>query len=224
MEGPEVSVEGVCFDNQVHVIQVTDKVLFPGPFPVEAGHTQPSRLPDTKVNQIRATTRDAVRALALNNCAFHAELKVTSAGPKIVEIGARLGGDRIATHLTPLSTGVNLLRAAIVIAMGQRPDLASDRARGSAIRYFLAPSTGIIEQIDGLDKLSALPGLELLYPGSERDGPLGPGFVIGEISSSLDRYGHVLFSGNDAIQASERARIAASLIQFHFQKQADRCA
>jgi biotin carboxylase len=224
MEGPEVSVEGACFDNQVHVIQVTDKMLFPGAFPVEAGHSQPSRLPDETVQQIRATTQDAVRALGLNNCAFHAELKVTSSGPKIVEIGARLGGDRIATHLTPLSTGVNLLRAAIMIAMGEKPNLASDRARGSAVRYFMAPSTGIIESIKGLDKVSALPGLELLYPASERDGTLGPGFAIGEICSSLDRYGHVLFSGDNAIQASERADYAASLVQFQFLKQADRCA
>jgi biotin carboxylase len=224
MDGPEVSVEGACFENQVHVIQVTDKVLFPGAFPVEAGHTQPSRLADGTVQQIRTTTQDAVHALALNNCAFHAELKVTSAGPKIVEIGARLGGDRIATHLTPLSTGVNLLRAAITIAIGEKPDLASDRARGSAVRYFVAPSRGIIERIIGLDRVSALPGLELLYPASERDGALGPGFVVGEICSSLDRYGHVLFSGNDATQAAERADYAASLIQFQFSQLADRCA
>lgn len=216
MDGPEVSVEGVCCREHVHVVQVTDKLLFPGPFPVEAGHTQPSRLPAPTVARIRAATEAAVCALRLSACAFHAELMVTRYGPKIVEIGARLGGDRIATHLTPLSTGVNLLRAAIMIAMGQDPDITPKRARGAAIRYFHAAGSGTVETVEGLDEIPSLPGLELLYAASERDGPLRPGFVIGEVRSSLDRYGHVVFSGDDATQAAGRAERTASLVKFRF--------
>jgi len=216
MDGPEVSVEGVCCGGRVHVIQVTDKLLFPGAFPVEAGHIQPSRLPAATVTQIRAVTETSVRALGLNDCAFHAELKITPGGPKIVEIGARLGGDRISTHLTPLSTGVNLVRATIQIAVGEDPDLVPSMARGAVVRYFHAADCGTVERVEGLDEISSLPGLELLYAASERDGPLRPGFVIGEIRSSLDRYGHVLFSGDSAAQASERAEQAASMVKFRF--------
>lgn len=216
MTGAEVSVEGACCDKQVHVVQVTDKLLFPGTFPVEAGHTQPSRLPAATVAQIRATTETGVRALGLTDCAFHAELKITDDGPKIVEIGARLGGDRIATHLTPLSTGVNMVRAAIQIAMGETPDLAPRFTRGAAIRYFHAQVSGTVESIEGLNELSSLPGLELLFAASERDGLLRSGFVVREIHSSLDRYGYVLFSGEDAEEATARADHAASLVKFHF--------
>jgi hypothetical protein len=143
-------------------------------------------------------------------------LKITPGGPKIVEIGARLGGDRISTHLTPLSTGVNLVRAAIQIAVGLEPDIVPSMARGAAVRYFHAADCGTVERVEGLDEISSLPGLELLYAASERDGPLRPGFVIGEIRSSLDRYGHVLFSGDSAVQASERAEQAASMVKFRF--------
>jgi biotin carboxylase len=216
MDGPEVSVEGVCRDGQVHVIQVTDKLLFPGAFPVEAGHIQPSRLSATTVAQIKAATENGVLVLGFNHCAFHAELKVTRDGPKIVEIGARLGGDRISTHLTPLSTGVNLVRAAIQIAVGENPYLVPSKSRGAAVRYFHADKCGAVERIEGLDKLPSLPGLELLYAESERDGPLKPGFEIGEICSSLDRYGYVLFSGDSANQAAERAEQAASMVKFYF--------
>jgi biotin carboxylase len=216
MDGSEVSVEGVCSDGRVHIIQVTDKILIPGAFPVEAGHTQPSRLPATTVAQIRAATENGVHALGFDSCAFHAELKITRTGTKIVEIGARLGGDRISTHLTPLSTGVNLVRATIQIAIGQEPNIMPNRERGAAVRYFHADECGTVERIEGLDKLLYLPGLELLYAESERDGPLEPGFEIGEIRSSLDRYGHVLFSGDSADQAAERAEQAASMVKFHF--------
>ena len=87
MDGPEVSVEGVCCGESIHVVQVTDKMLFPGAFPVEAGHSQPSLLPEETVAQIRATAGAGVRALGLADCAFHAELKITAGGPKVVEIG-----------------------------------------------------------------------------------------------------------------------------------------
>jgi len=221
MDGPEVSVEGVCVGEKVHVIQVTDKVLFPGAYPVEAGHSQPSRLPAMIVAQIRDVTERGVSALGFTSCAFHAELKITTGGPKIVEIGARLGGDRISTHLTPLSTGVNLVRAAIQVAVGREPNLVLSAQRGAAVRYFHTSSCGTVERIEGLESVSSLPGLELLYAASERDGPLQPGFVVGEIRSSLDRYGHAVFSGDDATQAIERAEQAISMVKFCFAPKSD---
>jgi len=220
MEGDEVSVEGACWGREIRVVQVTDKLLFPGVFPVEAGHSQPSRLAEASVASIRATAEAAVRALELTDSAFHAELKMTRGGPKIVEIGARLGGDRIATHLTPLSTGVDLLKAAISIAVGQAPDLSPARACGAAVRYFHASRCGTIERVEGLDEVQTMPGLELLYSASERDGPLRPGLVVGEIRSSLDRYGHAIFSGDDAAQAFARAEQAARTVRFHFRPSA----
>ena len=216
IDGPEVSVEGVCFGDRVRVVQVTDKLLFPGPYPVEAGHTQPSRLPEAIVAKIRVVTELGVRALELSDCAFHAELRIARDEPKIVEIGARLGGDRIATHLTPLSTGVNLVRSAIEVAVGKKPDTVPTIARGAAVRYFQVDGCGTVESIEGLDKISSMPGFELLYAASERDGPLRPGLVLGEIRSSLDRYGHVLFSGDNADQASQRVEQATSIIKIRF--------
>jgi len=216
MKGPEVSVEGACCGDSVHVVQVTDKAVFPGPYPVEAGHSQPSQLPPETVSRIRDVTKAGVIALGLSNCVFHAELKITSEGPKVVEIGARLGGDRISTHLTPLSTGVNLVRAAIQIAIGEIPSFTPSLARGAAVRYFKAPKLGVIKKVEGLDAIASMTGLELLYPESERDGPLQPGFQIGEICSSLDRYGHVIFSGANAPEAVARCENAASLVRFCF--------
>jgi biotin carboxylase len=214
MEGEEVSVEGASCGDGVHIVQVTDKLVFRGAFPVEAGHSQPSGLPASTVEEIGRVTEAGVRALGLENCAFHAELKITASGPKIVEIGARLGGDRIATHLTPLSTGVNMVRAAIQIALGETPDLTPTISRGSAIRYFHADACGRAESIEGLDQVARLPGVELLYAESERDGPLVPGFQIPEIRSSLDRYGHVIFSGESAAEACARADQAISMVKF----------
>lgn len=215
MEGPEVSVEGACPGRHIHVVQVTDKLVLDGGFPVETGHSQPSQLAPGVLDEIVRVTEVGVRVLGLSDCTFHAELKVTKSGPKIVEIGARLGGDRVATHLTPLSTGVNLVRSAIQIALGESAELSPTIRRGSAIRYFHAKGCGKLDRVEGMDSISALPGLELLYGASERDGALRPGLVIGEIRSSLDRYGHVIFSGVDAAEACSRADRAVAMLRFH---------
>jgi len=215
IEGPEVSVEGCCVGPQPHIVQITDKLLFPGPNPVEAGHTQPSRLPLAVQDRIRQVTLEGIRALGFADCGFHAELKVAVDGPKLIEIAARLGGDRISTHLTPLSTGVNLVRAVIELALGRRPGLRSTHSHGAAIRYFQPPGSGLLDRVDGLDALAGLPHVEHLSLQTERGEPLGPGLRLGPVHSSLDRYGYVVFSGTDADAAAGRAEAAVRSVSFH---------
>lgn len=214
LSGPEVSVEGCCVGREPRIVQITDKMLFPGPVPVEAGHTQPSRLSPESQRGIRRATIAGVRALGLQDCGFHAELKVTSAGARVIEIAARLGGDFIATHLTPLSTGINLVKAVIDLALGTEPSLEATRRRGSAIRYFQLPGVGLLEQADGLGKLTRFEGLEHLSTRTERGEPLQPGLRVSPVLSSLDRFGYVVFGGQDANDAARRADAAVSSVSF----------
>lgn len=46
---------------------------------------------------------------------------------RIIEIGARMGGDFIGSDLVHMSTGVDFVRAVIQIALGEEPDLVPDR-------------------------------------------------------------------------------------------------
>lgn len=216
LEGEEISVEGFCADGKITIVGITDKEVFAGPYPVESGHSQPSHFQGATKRAIHEAVIAGIRALGLNWTTFHAELKVTANGPRLIEIGPRLGGDRISTHLTPLSTGVNLVRCGVLLALGEQPGKYVPGSRGAAIKYFHAGRTGVLEGVAGLRALYAMPGLELLYPGSERDGALGPGFAIGAVRSSLDRYGHVVFSGSDRNEAMSRADAALSAVRFEF--------
>src|SRR5260221_6191304 len=103
MEGPEVSVEGCCFEGRIHIVRITDKLVYAGSSPVEAGHTQGSRRPADVQRGIHACAVAGIRALAMDNCGFHAEIKACRGGPPIIGIAARLGGDPLAPHLPPRS-------------------------------------------------------------------------------------------------------------------------
>lgn len=136
MEGPEVSVETLSFDGHTHIIAITDKVTTGSPEFVEMGHSIPSQLSiDTKL-QIEKVVIAAIKAVGINNGPSHTEIIITKDGPKVVELGARLGGDNITTHLVPFATGVDMVEACIEIAFGNNPVLNKRISMGSAIRYF----------------------------------------------------------------------------------------
>lgn len=194
MEGPEVSVETLALNGNVHIIQITDKLTTGAPYFVEMGHSQPSQLSEEMKDQIRQVTIAANKAIGILNGPSHTEIKITNDGPKIVELGARLGGDCITTHLVPLSTGVDMVECSIRIALGEKPQLNPRWNKGSAIRY-LKTETGRVREIRGVKKAEAIPGViqvTIVHGINEQ---------IGEIKSSVDRVGFVIAQGEKASEA-----------------------
>lgn len=194
MQGPEVSVEVVVWQGEVHILQITDKLTTGAPRFVEMGHTQPSRLDTDTQEKIRDLTCRAVKAIGIENGPAHVEIMVTATGPKMVELGARMGGDCITTHLVPLSTGVDMIKATIDICLGQTPDLTPKWYRGSAIRYLEVPC-GFITAIENVEAARAVPGVqEIAFTAKVGD-------YAGGIYSSADRIGFIIADGEDAEKA-----------------------
>lgn len=194
MQGPEVSVETLTVDGICHVIQITDKLTTGAPYFVEMGHSQPTCHDAATAEKIRQVAIAANRAVGITNGPSHTEIIVTAEGPKIVELGARLGGDCITTHLVPLSTGVDMVECCIRIALGQQPQLASRLQKGSAIRYF-SQKPGLVKAIDGLEKARRLPGIRQISIVH------GVGQQVESINSSGTRMGFVIAQAGDAAEA-----------------------
>ena len=135
MIGPEVSVEVIVLDGKPHILQITDKLTTGAPHFVEMGHNQPSSHGKDIVEEIKSTTENAIKCLKVTGGPVHAELKITENGIKVVELGARLGGDHISTELVSLSTGIDLVEATINWALGEDVDIKQKISAYSAIRY-----------------------------------------------------------------------------------------
>src|SRR5207249_7492479 len=95
VEGPEYSVEGFMDGGSVRVACITSKFLGPEPHFVEAGHVVPGSISEPERRRVVAYVGRVVAALRLDRGPFHAELRCTPHGPLLIEIAARLGGDRI---------------------------------------------------------------------------------------------------------------------------------
>ena len=148
MKGPEVSVETLSINGECHVIQITDKLTTGAPHFVEMAHSQPTRHSQKIIEQISKIAKAANKAIGIENGPSHTEIIVTTEGPKVVELGARLGGDNITTHLVPFSTGINMVECCIKIALGETIEIIPKWNRGSAIRYF-QQKAGIIKKYQG---------------------------------------------------------------------------
>jgi biotin carboxylase len=124
LDGPEVSVECVVDADGVHAVAVTRKDLGPEPFFEEVGHVVAPGEPLPEQDAVLAVTRAAHAALGVTVGATHTELRLTSTGPRVVELALRTGGDLIP-RLVRLATGVDLTVAAAAAALGQRTRLAA---------------------------------------------------------------------------------------------------
>lgn len=197
LDGEEVSVEVMVVDGEVNILQITDKLTTGAPYFVEMGHSQPSRLDLNIQNQIKDVAERACKAIGINKGPAHVEMKVTSQyGPKMIELGARMGGDNITTHLVPLSTGIDMVECTIKIALGETVDVTPTLNCGSAIRYFEAPF-GQIESIEGVEealKIEGVKQISLTKNIGEKSTP---------IHCSNDRIGFVIVQAETTEKAVE---------------------
>ena len=198
IEGPEFSIEIIVWNGKVNVLTVTDKKTTGAPHFVELGHNQPSCYSAEVVKTLKAAAVAGVKALGVNNCACHAEAKLMDGKAYLMEIGARLGGDFISTELTHLSTGIDMVAAAINVALGVEPDLnPKEEPKGVCIRYF-CPKPGKLVSISNVDVLKK----EHVY---ESDIYVKPGDEIPKVTSSLCRSGHIIVTEETPQKAVELA-------------------
>jgi biotin carboxylase len=141
LDGPEVSVEGIVHEGELHIGGITDKRTGMDPYFEELGHVAAPWRDHASVEEITAVAARAHAALGISVGATHTEMRLGPSGPKLIEIAARLGGDLIPL-VHRYGTGVRLSAAAGRVACGDAPDLGFPRQRTAAIRMFYPTRAG----------------------------------------------------------------------------------
>ena len=159
LEGREFSIEAVTYNGKTTIIQVTEKLITPYPCTVETGHLQPADIDPDQREEISIVAIHALTSLGIENSASHTEIMLTGKGPRVIETGARLGGDFISSYLTRASTGISMDRAAIQVALGKRPDLIPSRSKYSMIKYIDLPVGRTVSRVKPFEDMMKLPGV-----------------------------------------------------------------
>ena len=139
-EGLEYSVECITYHGQHHFLAMTLKYTTGAPNFIEKGHVEPAPISEDMLEVVKATVFHALTSLGITNSASHSEIKIDKYGNiKIIEIGGRMGGDRIGSDLVHLSTGIDFVKAVIEVSLGQEPDLQRKQTEKiAAIRYIFS--------------------------------------------------------------------------------------
>lgn len=196
VDGREISVESISFAGQHYVLQITDKVTTGAPFFVELEHHQPSSLPDEIKNRVKTIVLEALDALHIQFGASHSELKITGDSDIIViEIGARMGGDFIGSHLVQLSTGYDFLKGVIEIALGifHEPKIIEKKHSGV---FFLSEETKELRQV--IEHWKDFP---VIVEAEITATKLKP------IECSADRSGYLIYKADTKIERNDLQRV-----------------
>ncbi|WP_283136866.1 ATP-grasp domain-containing protein [Rhizohabitans arisaemae] len=197
LDGPEVSVESVVHEGEVHIVAVTAKRIGLPPGFEELGHLVSADAQAEAIGLVRDTVLGAHRAIGLTVGVTHAELRLTAAGPKMVEIAARLGGDFIP-RLVHLATGVDLGLAAADVCVGREPDVGHSRAASAGVVFRYPERSGMIA---ALAEITPPPGVvEARWTAEVGTGVgLPPDHFVG-------RMGHAIAVADDAGTCEEVLR------------------
>lgn len=179
VSGREYSVEMISWQGVHHFLQITEKETSSEPYFVEKGHHQPADIPQSIKENIIETLNKALTCLGVEFGASHSEILLSGNDDiNIVEIGARMGGDYIGSHLVELSTGFDFVENTIAVATGNFDGVVKSQNIYSGIYYIIA-RLGVVNKItDNTKQYPEILFRELYYE---------PGDEIKEVKESNDR-------------------------------------
>lgn len=117
MDGAEIDLDVLVQNGEIKFHAFNDNFPTKEPFFVETGDAMPSRHEDKDLSDTLKMAKEVVKALGLTSGALHVEAKITPAGPKLVELNARMGGDYLYDWIK-MVWAVDLIEEAAKIAVG----------------------------------------------------------------------------------------------------------
>ena len=214
LPGPQVSTESLMIDGVAYTPGFADRnyeyLERYAPHIIENGGQLPSHLSDSTQQAVRDLVQKSARSMGIHNGVVKGDIVVTDGKPHVIELAARLSGGYFCTHEIPLSTGVNLVGAAIRQALGERVDSAELVPKENlpvAQRYFFA-SQGVVKSIEGVDRFAKHPEVAYL------EVRIKPGDRIGPVDSHPARAGVVITTGDTREAAISLAVEVANSIKF----------
>ncbi len=208
LTGPEVSVETVTLaPGDTRVVGITAKHLSPPPLFVEIGHDFPAAIGPAEAARIRQVALAALAAVGFDFGPAHTEVRLTPAGPVVVEINPRLAGGMIP-ELVRYALGIDLLAVFLDQLRGCPVDLVPRRAEWASIRFLTAERGGCLAGVAGLDEARRVPAVREVAIVKKL------GAAVREAEEAADRIGFVIASGPSRRQVLEIER-AVDCIRLH---------
>ena len=204
--GKEYGVESFVDKGESHVLGIMQKEMTLPPFYAELGHAIPSGLSFEMENKIRKCVEKALIALEVNHGSVNMDLLIGDDGDvHIVDVGARMGGNLIGSHIIPKGTGVDYMGNMIRAAVGDATDYTPLHEPKPVATKLLALTPGVVRALPNFDQMAKQYDVTIEHH-------LQVGDTINEYHTNLDGCGYVVATGNDVDDAISKASVAKNAI------------
>ncbi|WP_198422509.1 ATP-grasp domain-containing protein [Streptomyces sp. QHH-9511] len=185
--GEEISVDAVVQDGKVVPLFIGRKVVGYLPYAEEIGHYVDAGDPLLSDPELLDALQDTHTALGFRDGWTHSEFMLTAAGPRLIEVNGRLGGDMIP-YLGMLATGVDPGLAAGRAACGLTPEITPSRHQVAGIRFFYVDRDDTRIESVSFRETDLPRGVERLVPVARPGAVVSPppkGTVWGRIAFAI---------------------------------------
>lgn len=205
IDGYEYGVESFVDNGAIHVLGIMRKSMTPSPYYAELGHILPSEL--LIEDKIEETVKRAIKKLRINFGAVNMDVIVTKDHQiSIVDVGARMGGNLIGSHIIPLGKNIDYMGTIIRSAVGDSVNIIiNNQEDRNVVTRLLALSPGKVKQLPDFELIKQRCKVEIYHR-------LEVGSVIKKYQNNLDGFGYIVAVSKDISEAENRANEAVKLI------------
>jgi biotin carboxylase/GNAT superfamily N-acetyltransferase len=207
LDGTEVSVELLVSHGEPSVLCVFEKPQpLAGPFFEETIYVTPPRLARERVEEIERLALRAVAALGLRHGPAHCEIRLSSSGLFVLEIGARLIGgacSRVFRYVLDEDIHAQVIR----LAMGDRLRPPGRRPGAAGAMMLPIPREGRLLGMRGLEEAEAVPGIEDVIVNAS------PGDIIVPFPEQSCYVGFLTAAAGSPAEVEEALTTASGCIQ-----------
>ena len=168
LSGPQLSTESLVVNGVTHTPGMSDRnydlLDLYAPFFIEDGGDLPSHLPEQTLAEVRELVQRAGEAMGIKDGVVKGDIVVHEGRAYVIEVAARLSGGYFCTHTIPMNTGVELVRHAILQALGEAVDVTQlQPTRNTHVcQRYLFPRPGKVTHIEGVETARAMTGITYL--------------------------------------------------------------
>lgn len=197
LKGKEFGAQGFIYNSKLVALYLHNDSTTSPPLSTPIGHSYPFSNPKIE-KEVWKLASKTVKVLNLNNCAANFDFIATKEGPRVLEIGPRMGATCLP-ELTYIYTGINVTKECIKMALGEKPEFKEKINKQPTAGLLLrSPETGTIKSIK--------------YPKSlKRDGDLvrldfdvKSHDKVNKFKLGPDRIGEVVVKGKNWQQAENK--------------------
>jgi len=159
ISGHEVALEGMLHRGELTPLALFDKPEpMEGPFFEESYYITPSRIETEDRQAVVDVVVAACRAYGLQEGPVHAELRISSKGPIVLEVASRTIGGQCG-RLLRFGTGHSLEELVLSQAVGEPLALSGDEG-GAGVLMIPIPEHGVLRRVEGVLAALKLPYIE----------------------------------------------------------------